>query len=216
MKRFITHPEIENYAECFSSTEDQLLHRIYRETNVRRLNPRMLSGHLQGLLLRQISFMIKPERILEIGTFTGYSAICLAQGLVDDGLLITIDNDPEMEDVANGYFELSGKRDKIRMMIGAADEIIPELNETFDLVFIDADKENYLRYYHLVFDKVRINGFILADNVLWDGKVIDNSDHDSETNGIMEFNNFIKTDNRIEKVMLPMRDGIFLIRKITG
>jgi len=214
MKKHITHPDFEQFAEQYSTPEDALLYRIYRETHVRRLNPRMITGHLQGLLLKQISWMLRPKQILEIGTFTGYSAICLATGLADGGKLITVDSNPEIEDIARHYFEESGYSHQISILIGEAVQIIPSLQQQFDLVYIDADKENYLNYFKLVFDRVRKNGFIIADNVLWDGKVLEKGDKDAETSGIAEFNAFVREDSRIEKVMLPIRDGIFLIRKL--
>jgi caffeoyl-CoA O-methyltransferase len=210
------HDPVNEYALQHTSREDDVLHQIYRETNLTTVYPHMLSGHLQGKLLEMISKMIKPERILEIGTFTGYSAICLAKGLAEGGMLHTIDINDELTGVACRYFALAGLEDQIRMHTGHACEIIPLLEETFDLVFIDADKEEYLRYYELSFPKVRMGGFILADNVLWGGKVLPSStDKNKETRGVREFNEFVMKDNRVEKLFLPFRDGLYMLRKIS-
>ncbi len=208
---------IDNYILTHTSTENPALKQLTRETNIKTMFPRMLSGHLQGKFLEMVSFMIKPQTILEIGTFTGYSAICLAQGLKDKGCLHTIDIDPEMKHIAQHYFKKTGIQDKIIQHIGNATEIIPSFNQTFDLVFIDADKENYLNYYHLIFDKVRQGGFILADNALWDGKVIlPDEKLDKETRGIKQFNDFVSNDDRVENMLLPLRDGIMILRKKMG
>ncbi len=206
--------ELENYLLAHTGTEDTVLIELTRETHIKTMFPRMLSGHLQGKFLEMISYMIDPATILEIGTFTGYSAICLARGLKDGGMLHTIDVDPELEYLAKGYFEKAAVQDKIIQHIGNALEIIPSLDYLFDLVFIDADKENYLNYYHLVFDKVRTGGFILADNALWDGKVVlPDGKLDKETKGIKEFNDFVHNDKRVENMLLPLRDGIMVLRK---
>jgi len=205
-------PEISEYAEQHTSIESPLLYELNRETHLKTAQPQMLSGHLQGRIQSMISRMIKPKRILEIGTFTGYSALCFAEGLTDDGLLYTIDVNEEFKSIAEKYFNKSEYKNKIRSVTGNALEIIPTLNETFDLVFIDADKENYSAYYDLVFDKVRKDGYILADNVLWSGKVIDGS-KDAETLGIKAFNNKTLKDDRVENVLFPIRDGIMVIRK---
>jgi caffeoyl-CoA O-methyltransferase len=208
------NPEIEKYAEDTTSDESTVLQKLYRETNLKIPYPQMLSGKLQGKLLAMISKMIYPERILEIGTFTGYSAICLSEGLADKGIIDTIEIDLEREDMINLFFKEAGITHKVKLHIGNAMNIIPTFNHSFDLVFIDADKENYLNYYKLVFDKVRPGGFILADNVLWNGKVLQETSADSETNGIKEFNQFIKNDKRVEQVLLPFRDGLMIIRKM--
>lgn len=206
---------IETYITDHTSPEDDLLKRLNRETHLKVLNPRMLSGHVQGRFLEMISKMIQPHRILEIGTYTGYSAICLAKGLSGNGILHTIEVNPELEEFAKRYFREAGLEKQIIQHRGDALELIPQINETFDLVFIDAAKESYLDYYHLIFDKVRKGGFILADNALWDGKVVDpNQSQDKETNGIVAFNDFIRNDNRVEKVLLSIRDGIMIIRKL--
>ncbi|MBX2942070.1 MAG: class I SAM-dependent methyltransferase [Cyclobacteriaceae bacterium] len=201
------------YAEAHSARENELLHRINRETHLSVLKPRMLSGHLQGRILSMISKMIKPKLILEIGTYTGYSALCLAEGLSKNGKLITIDINEELEDRVRSYFKDSEFVDRIDYRIGDAKKIIPTLKETIDLVFIDADKEGYPLYYDLVIDLVIEGGFILADNVLWSGKVLDVRP-DKDTMTIMEFNRKVSEDPRVEHVLMPIRDGIMLLRKI--
>ena len=176
--------------------------------------PRMLSGHLQGRILSMISKIMRPEKILEIGTFTGYSALCLAEGLAQNGSLVTIDINEELEDTVRAFFEESPIGDKIKFIIGDALKIIPELQGEIDMVFIDADKENYENYYELIFPKLRVGGIIIADNVLWSGKVIeDNRKGDKETEGLRIFNRKIQEDHRVENVLLPVRDGFMIIRK---
>lgn len=205
---------IEEYILNHSDKEDPVLAELNRETNLKILRPRMLSGHLQGKVLEMISKMIHPERILELGTYTGYSAICLAKGLKEKGILHTIEMNDELEEIIRKYFLKAGIENKVNLHFGDARKIIPQLKEQFDLVFIDADKREYLEYYHLVFDFVKSGGFILADNVLWSGKVIELELPDDEyTKGIFDFNRFIKDDDRVEKVILPLRDGLTLIRK---
>jgi predicted O-methyltransferase YrrM len=176
--------------------------------------PRMLSGHLQGRVLSMISKMVRPRTILEIGTYTGYSAICLAEGLTADGLLITIDVNEELEGRVRQYFDEAGMSSKVKYIVGNAATVIPSLEGPFDLVFIDADKENYSRYYDLVIDKVPAGGIILADNVLWSGKVLQ-AKQDKDTRAIVEFNKKIHQDERVENVLLPIRDGILMIRKLS-
>lgn len=206
--------EIEKYILNHIEPEDEILKELDRETHLNVLGARMISGHLQGQVLTMISKMIRPKTILEIGTFTGYSAICLAKGLHEDGKLITIEIDDELENIAKKYFEKAGVRNQIIQRIGKALEIIPTLNETFDLVFIDANKTEYPDYYSAVFDKVNSGGYIIADNTLWNGKVLENTaDDDYQTHGIVEFNTIIKNDIRVEKVILPLRDGMTFIRK---
>lgn len=173
----------------------------------------MLSGHLQGRLLSMISQLHRPKRILEIGTYTGYAALCMAEGLPVDGKLFTIDKNEELEKRVRAYFDESPYSSQIELLIGDALEIIPGLNECWDLVFIDADKENYLSYYERVIDNTNSNGLIIADNVLWSGKVTDKSKQDHDTNKIREFNDIIQEDNRVENVLLPVRDGLMMIRK---
>jgi len=205
---------IEEYILNHSDKEDPILAELNRETNLKILRPRMLSGHLQGKILEMISKMIFPEKILELGTYTGYSAICLAKGLKENGTLHSVEINDELEDFISKYIKKANLDNKIKLHFGDARKIVPEINDQFDLVFIDADKREYLEYYHIVFDFVKKGGFILADNVLWSGKVIElDSPDDEYTRGIFEFNEFIKNDNRIEKVILPLRDGLTLIRK---
>lgn len=205
--------EIRRYVEKHTTAENELLKKIDRETYVQVLHARMLSGHLQGRLLSMISCMIRPRVILEIGTYTGYSALCLAEGLADHGKLITIDINEELEERVRGYFRQANLQDKIDYRIGNALEIISGLEDRLDLVFIDADKENYHRYFDLVIERVNLNGFILADNVLWSGKVLD-TNHDKDTRAIVEFNEKVQRDGRVENVLLPIRDGIMVMRKI--
>jgi len=204
---------LENYCIKNSTHESELLQFINRETHAKVLMPRMLSGHLQGLFLQLISQMIKPKNVLEIGTYTGYSALCLCAGILPNGKLITIDKNEELQQRVQGYFDKSKFKTNIEYLIGNALEIIPTLNANFDLVFIDADKINNSLYFDLVIDKVVKGGFILADNVLWSGKVLDEK-YDKDTKAIDEFNTKIALDTRIEKMILPLRDGITLMRKL--
>lgn len=207
---------LDQYILNHISPEDDFLNELDRETHLKVLRSRMLSGHLQGQILSMISCMIKPKHILEIGTFTGYSALCLAKGLAEDGQLHTIEIDDELELIAKKYFEKSGMGDKIIQHIGDARLIIPELKQSFDLAFIDADKREYCEYYKLIFPHLRVGGFILADNILWNGKVIDTEAAEEEqTRGILDFNKLIQEDSRVENVILTVRDGIMLIRKIS-
>ncbi len=207
--------DIEKYAESMTTAESKVLHQLARETNIKVLRSRMLSGKLQGKLLQFISHMVKPWRVLELGTYTGYSAICLAQGLTGNGLLHTIDNNPELEEIIRKYIDKAGLKDKIILHIGEAFDIIPGLDEIFDLVFIDADKENYTDYYEIVMEKLAKGGMIIVDNVLWSGKVLkEPAKSDSETRGIIEFNNHVVNDPRTENLLLPFRDGLMMVRKI--
>ena len=210
----IIQKELQEYAEKHSTEESLLLRKINRDTYAHVLSPRMLSGQLQGRVLSMISCMIRPRVILEIGTYTGYSAICMAEGLQKDGKLITIDINEELYDRVSGYFREAGLGDRIDYRIGDATVLLPEIKENFDLVFIDADKENYARYFDLVIDRVNLNGFILADNVLWSGKVLQQKP-DKDTRAIIGFNAKIQRDSRVENVLLPIRDGIMLMRKIS-
>jgi predicted O-methyltransferase YrrM len=210
----LNDPEkIWEYAQRQSTHEDELLYTLYRETNLKTVYPNMLSGNLQGQLLKLFSCMIQPNRILEIGTFTGYSAICMARGLREGGLLHTIDINDELTEIANRFFRLAGLEHQIISHTGDALSIVPELNELFDLAFIDGDKEEYSEYYGVVFPKIRKGGIILADNVLWGGKVLA-GDADKETSGIRAFNALIARDDRVEKLLLPFRDGIYILRKL--
>lgn len=207
--------DISTYAETYTSTESALLQQLNRNTRASVVAPRMLSGHMQGRILSMISWMIRPRRILEIGTYTGYSALCLAEGLTDDGQIITIDYNEEIEAFAQSYWEQSPLKNKIHFRLGVAADILPYLDDTFDLVFIDADKRNYALYFDLVFDKVRSGGFMLADNVLWSGKVVEPAKPgDLDTVAVQEFNQKVQNDPRVENVLLPVRDGIMLIRKL--
>jgi caffeoyl-CoA O-methyltransferase len=208
-------PELAAYADEHTSDESPLLKELNRETNAKVLMPRMLSGHLQGQFLSMLSQMIKPQQILEIGTYTGYSAICLSSGLQQGGMLHTIDINEELEAMVNRYIESAGLSGKIKTYIGDALEIIPKLKVKFDLVFMDADKTNYSKYYDLVFNKVTSGGYIIADNVLWSGKVLaDESVMDHDTKAIVEFNRKVHRDLRVHHVLLPVRDGLMLIRKL--
>jgi caffeoyl-CoA O-methyltransferase len=209
----IIDPALQRYAELHTTSETELLRKINRDTHAHILKARMLSGQLQGRVLSMISCMLKPRVILEIGTYTGYSAICLAEGLQEGGKLITIDVNEELEDRVRKYFSDAKLSDKIDYRIGLASKVIPQLEERFDLVFIDADKENYSHYFDLVIDRVNLNGIILADNVLWSGKVL-NEKPDKDTRAILDFNAKVQTDDRVENVLLPIRDGIMMMRKI--
>ena len=205
--------EIEQYIEQHSSTEHKVLQELNRETYLKVQMPQMLSGHLQGHFLAMITAMLQPKRILEIGTYTGYSGICLANGLAEDGILYTIDVNEELQPMVEKYMSKAGLTTKVKQLIGDARQIIPTLNETFDLVFIDADKVNYGTYYDLVFDKVRTGGYIIADNVLWSGKVIEEK-KDKDTLAIDGYNKKVMADKRVETFILPLRDGLNIARKL--
>jgi predicted O-methyltransferase YrrM len=205
--------KLEQYIEEFSSPEDPVLEDLYRQTHIRFINPNMVSGHLQGKFLELISIMIKPENILEIGTFTGYSAICLSKGLKPGGKLITIEINDELNAFAHSFFCRAGADKKIIQLTGRAQDTIPKFDFVFDLVFIDGDKREYIEYYNAVIDKVKPGGFILVDNVLWDGKVLDKETTDPQTIGIINFNNMIKNEKDIDYEILPLRDGLMLIHK---
>ncbi|NLB93525.1 MAG: O-methyltransferase [Bacteroidales bacterium] len=210
----VSGKDIENYILEHIDPEDPVLQELDRETHLKMAGARMLSGHLQGQALTMIAKMINPLRILELGTFTGYSAICLAKGLQENGKLFTIEQNDELRDIARKYFIKSGLQHKITLLTGNAKEIIPSLSETFDLVYMDADKREYVDYFNLVFNKVRPGGFILADNTIWGGKVLESKAiSDRQTQGIIAFNESVKNDSRIEKVILPLRDGLTIIRK---
>jgi predicted O-methyltransferase YrrM len=208
--------ELQKYVENHTSSESDLLKRLNRDTHVNVMKPRMLSGHLQGRLLSMISQMICPQQILEIGTYTGYSAICLAAGLAEGGILHTIDVNAELEEMVRRYFAEAGLSNKIKYYLGPALEIIPTLDYTFDLVFIDADKLNNANYFDLVIDKVRPGGFIITDNVLWSGKVAVTSDQkiDKDTQSVLDFNRKVHEDPRVENILLPIRDGLLVARKL--
>lgn len=208
---------LEEYIEQHSSPENEVLSAINRDTNIHILNPHMLSGQVQGRVLSFLSQMIRPKRILELGTFTGYSALCLAEGLPDDGELITIEHNDELEDTIRHNLALSPLGSKIRLVIGDAKEVLNTLNSqhsTFDLIFIDADKREYTEYLDLVYPLVVPGGWILADNTLWDGHIIDSAyDRDKQTLGLRAFNDKVAADPRLEQVILPLRDGLTLIHK---
>ncbi|MCW5911098.1 MAG: class I SAM-dependent methyltransferase [Cyclobacteriaceae bacterium] len=204
--------DIAAYVQTHTAAEPDLLKKINRDTHAHVLKPRMLSGHVQGRFLSLISKLMQPKVVLEIGTYTGYSAICLTEGLAAGGKLITIDVNEELENRVRGYFQQAGLKDVIDYRIGNAAAILPSLTETFDLVFIDADKENYLQYYNLVLAKVRSGGLILADNVLWSGKItLQHADKD--TKALQAFNDAVAADTRVECMLLPLRDGIMMARK---
>jgi predicted O-methyltransferase YrrM len=207
-------PEIQAYAERHTSPENEVLSKVNRDTHAKIMMPRMLSGHLQGRLLSMLSYMLKPRLVLEIGTYTGYSALCLAEGMSSEGKLITIDINEELEEQVRAYFETSSFGRSIDYRIGDAKQIIPGLTEIFDLVFIDADKESCSMYYDMIIDKMQPGGVILVDNVLWSGKVIQEK-QDKDTRAIVEFNRKIHQDRRVENVLLPVRDGIMMIRKLS-
>lgn len=209
-------PELFAYCEQHTSEEDPILKYIDRETHAKVLMPRMLSGKLQGKTLEMFSKMMSPKAILEIGTYTGYSAVCLAKGLSPEGRLTTLDINGELEEMVRGFFEKSGLSAKIDYRIGNALDIIPHLEGDFDLVFLDADKINYPNYYHLIIDKVRTGGTILADNVLWSGNVLVKKGEkiQKDTQALLDFNQLVNDDPRVENVLLPIRDGIMMIRKI--
>lgn len=203
----------EFYILSHIDSESELLCRLNRDTNVKLPRAHMLSGHLQGRILKMLCRMIRPMRLLELGTFTGYSAQCFAEALPEGGVIYTVEENDELEDFINEYLMQSPHRDKIRLFIGDAKKVVPSLGGLFDMVFIDADKREYCSYYDAVFDKVRPGGFILADNTLWDGKVFDPMQHDPQTEGLRRFNDRVASDDRVEKVFLPSRDGITLIYK---
>jgi caffeoyl-CoA O-methyltransferase len=205
---------LDQYIRDHSTPEDKVLEDLYRQTNLYVVNPNMVSGHIQGKLLEMMSHMIHPARILEIGTYTGYSAICLSRGLRSGGTLHTIEINDELREMSSRYFDLAGVSDKVTLHTGRAQDVVPALNFSFDLVFIDGDKREYCEYYNLVFDKVRKGGFIIADNVLWGGK-IENEDamKDPQTRGVITFNEMIREDQRVEKILLALRDGLMIVRK---
>lgn len=206
--------ELEKYILTHIEPEDEVLLELDRETHLKVLGARMISGHLQGAVLTMLSKMIQPENILEIGTFTGYSAICLARGLKPGGKLITIEVDDELESIAARFFKKAGLENSIVQRIGPALEIIPQLSGTFDLVFIDAHKPEYSAYYDAIFEKVKPGGYLIADNTLWNGKVLEEpAPDDLQTKGVLAFNSLVKNDSRVEKVILPLRDGMTIIRK---
>jgi predicted O-methyltransferase YrrM len=206
--------ELLEYAARHTTPELPILEKLNHETHLSQVSPQMIAGSMQGTFLRYVSEMMKPLHVLEIGTFTGYSAICLASGMPSTGVLHTIEVNPEQEEIIRRYIWEAGMEKQICLHIGEAKSIIPTLSETWDLVYIDADKPNYLDYYHLVFDKLRSSGFILADNALWNGKVLnDRTKPDKDTLGIIQFNEFVQQDDRVDNLLLPFRDGMMMVQK---
>ncbi len=205
--------EINEFSEKYTTPESALLYDLNRQTHLQIMIPRMLSGHLQGRVLSMFSHMIKPKNILEIGTYTGYSALCLAEGVQKGGRLVTIDKNEELKEFTQSYFDKSAYADKIEFIIGNALEVIPDLPQQFDIVFIDADKINYSNYYNMVIDKVVKGGFIIADNVLWSGKVTQEK-KDKDTQALVDYCEKINNDERVENVLLPVRDGLLIARKL--
>ncbi len=204
----------DGYIREHSTPEDKVLEELYRQTHLYVVNPNMISGHIQGKFLEMLSHMIQPSQILEIGTYTGYSAICLARGLKSGGQLHTIEINDELQEMITHYFALAGVTDRVTLHTGRAQEVIPSMSYTFDLVFIDGDKREYCEYFDLIFDKVRKGGFIIADNVLWGGKVESaEALKDPQTKGVVMFNEKMRNDQRVEKIVLSLRDGLMIIRK---
>ena len=206
--------KIAEYLLQNSDKEPEILSKLNKETHQKILQPRMLSGHLQGRFLSLISKIKSPFHILEIGTYTGYGTICLAEGLATNGKIFTIDRNEELIKIQNKYFEESGNRDRIVQLTGSATEILMDLDENFDLIFIDADKENYIKYFEIVSKKLNPNGIIISDNVLWSGKVVEASNNDQETDTLKKFNKLLSKDERFETIILPLRDGLSISRLI--
>jgi caffeoyl-CoA O-methyltransferase len=207
-------PKLDAYVTAHTSKESDLLYQLNRETWTKVLQPRMLSGHIQGRVLSMLSYMIRPKCILEIGTYTGYSALCLAEGLQQDGVLHTIEVNEELKEMASSYFDKAGKTQQIVQHIGEALDCIPTIKEDLDLVFIDADKTNYSNYFDAVIEKVKKGGFIIADNVLWSGKVVEKvDDKDLDTQALIDYCHKIEQDDRVENVLFPIRDGLMICRK---
>ncbi|MCC8173540.1 MAG: class I SAM-dependent methyltransferase [Odoribacter sp.] len=211
---FEISPELEKYIEEHSEKESDVLQQLRRETHLHVMRPRMMSGNLQAQLLKMFCHLIGAKTILEIGTYTGYAAIAMAETLPEEGKLYTIDSNDEIEDIVRKYISISRLEEKITFHVGDAVKVIPDIEETFDLVFIDTDKRQYSQYYKLVFNKLRKGGLIITDDVLWEGKVVEEQQkRDAQTQGIIDFNEMIKTDERVEKIILPFRHGLYLIRK---
>ncbi|MEM6801385.1 MAG: O-methyltransferase [Bacteroidota bacterium] len=209
----IVFEEIEKYIDSHSSPEPELLQKLRRKTHLEVLYPRMLSGPYQGRLLSLISQLLRPQNVLEIGTFTGYSCICLAEGLAPGGKITSLELIHEREDFIRYWLKKAEIEDQVELIFGNAHDTIPNLSGPFDLIFLDANKSSYLEYYHMCFPLLKAGGVILADNVLWDGKILDESISDKETDGIRAFNEFVAQDDRVSKILLPIRDGLYLIRK---
>ena len=206
--------KLAEYLSQNSDKEPEILSKLNKETHQKILQPRMLSGHIQGRFLSLISKIKSPLYILEIGTYTGYGTLCLAEGLATNGKIFTIDRNEELINIQNKYFEESGNRDKIVQLTGNAIDILMSLDENFDLIFIDADKENYIKYFEIVSKKLNPNGIIISDNVLWSGKVVEESDNDQETDTLKKFNKLLSKDERFETIILPLRDGLSISRLI--
>lgn len=205
---------IEEYLEQHTSPMDEVLHELYRETHLHAMNPRMASGPVQGRFLQLLCQLMQPKMVLEIGTFTGFATICMARGMASDGLLTTIEANEEYEGIIRKYLAKAAVADRVRLIIGDAKEVIPTLEGGFDLVFIDADKISYPSYYDLVIEKLNPGGVILADNVLWEGKVLNAHAKERDTKAIQAFNDKVQNDPRVENVLLPLRDGLMMVRKL--
>ena len=208
--------KIEDYAVSYTETEPEVLKKLNRETCLKVMRPRMLSGHLQGRLLSMFSYMIAPKRVLEIGTYTGYSALCIAEGIADDGELITIDINEELKPMVEKYIKLYGKEEIIKMLVGDASKILLDLTGTFDLIFIDADKENYTSYVKQCLPLMNKGSYVIIDNVLWSGKVIEEkSQMDKETSAIDDLNKYVSNSTELQQILLPIRDGLMICRKVS-
>lgn len=205
---------IEEYLEQHTTTMDAVLHELYRETHLHAMNPRMASGPVQGRFLQFLCQLMHPKKVLEIGTFTGFATICMARGMAPEGMLTTIEANEEYESIIRKYLAKAGVADRVRLIIGDAKEVIPMLEDGFDLVFIDADKISYPKYYDLVMGKLNVGGILLADNVLWEGKVLSVDTKERDTKAIQAFNDIIQNDPRVENVLLPLRDGLMMVRKL--
>ena len=206
--------KLDDYVCAHSEDEPVLLYDLNRDTHLNVLRPRMLSGHFQGRVLSMLSHMIQPENVLEIGTYTGYSALCFAEGLADGGKITTIDKNEELEDLVNEYVAKSEFKDQIKCVIGDAMDLIPSMKEVFDLVFIDADKSNYINYYNMAMTKLSPGGYIIIDNVLWSGKVLEDVEpNDEDTQVLVDLNRIVHEDSRVQEVLFPIRDGLLVIRK---
>lgn len=205
---------IEEYLEQHATPMDEVLHELYRETHLHAMNPRMASGPVQGRFLQLLCQLMQPKKVLEIGTFTGFATICMARGMGSDGLLTTIEANEEYEGVIRKYLAKAAVADRVRLIIGDAKEVIPTLEGGFDMVFIDADKISYPSYYDLVIEKLNPGGVILADNVLWEGKVLNDGTKERDTKAIQAFNDKVQNDPRVENVLLPLRDGLMMVRKL--
>ena len=205
---------IEEYLEQHTTPMDEVLHELYRETHLHAMNPRMASGPVQGRFLQLLCQLMQPKKVLEIGTFTGFATICLARGMASDGLLTTIEANEEYEGIIRKYLAKAAVADRVRLIIGDAKEVIPTLEGGFDMVFIDADKISYPSYYDLVIEKLNPGGVILADNVLWEGKVLNVGTKERDTKAIQAFNDKVQNDPRVENVLLPLRDGLMMVRKL--